>query len=157
MDNMPYLSLVVFALVCLFSQKYRRSAFILLAAFIVNIILLPLYTRMVETDNPDVSFICGGVDVLTAFFMLKYGNKDRVYQGFILIGAVMMNAASLLSFGIIPITDFVYIILAMNIAQILFMTGGIYRNRMDTPQTTPADSVGFRIGRSSSVYDMEDA
>lgn len=155
MDNMPYVSLMVFALICLFSKDYRRSAFVLLIAFIINIVLLPIYTWMVETDNYDVSFICGGIDAITAFFMLKYGNKDKLYQGGILITAVLMNAVSLLSIGVIPKIIFNYIIFIMNLAQILIILGGIYgRSLLDIYKGSPPDTRGIRVSINGS-HDME--
>lgn len=151
---MPYVSITVFALIFLFSSDYRRSAFVLLIAFIVNIALLPIYTWMVETDNYDVSFICGGMDCLTAFFILGYGSKDKIYQAMILIGAVLMNAVSLLSIEIIPLIVFNYIIFIMNLSQILLMLGGIYGRSILDIKSTSAHSRGIRI-ITSRLYDME--
>jgi len=130
MDNMPFVSLFVFGVICFFPGEYRRTAFILFLAFIVNISLLPVYTWMVETDNPDVDFICGGIDALTAYLILMWGGKDKVYQGGILIAAVLMNAVSLISVGAIPSIIFNYIIFIMNLAQILIVLGGIYGKRI---------------------------
>jgi len=125
---MPYISCAVFLFVCLFPGEYKKTAFVLFLAFVVNIALMALFEQLAQQNNSDVVFIYGAIDCIVACFMLKYGGKYKIGQACILVTAVLLNAIILMDYNAATISTeaYYYIIFALNIGQILLISGGIY-------------------------------
>ena len=127
MFYMPYISIAVF-LVCLFASEYRRTAFILLSAAVINVAIMALYEYMAMQNNPDVVFIMGSIDVLTAYVLVYLGSKHKLKQAFILIGATVLNSVMLMDYysNLIPVDLYYKVIFILNLIQMLIMRGGIW-------------------------------
>ncbi len=127
MQYMPFIMLFIFGFIAHFPGKYRRTAYILSMAMLVNVSLIPLFQEMAKDHNTDLTFIYGAIDLIVATCMLKYGSKFKIAQTGILASAVFLNAVMLIDYGshLIPYATYYYTIFGMNVLQILLVIGGL--------------------------------
>lgn len=125
---MPHIFLVVFGIVALVPE-YRATALIIFIASLANVIYQPLLNMAAADGNQNIHVVHVIADFITILALLKWGSKGNLLQASVLTAFMTWNFALLLDYKAppYPIYDsYKEVIFALNVTQILLISGGIY-------------------------------
>ena len=139
---MPYVFLIVFGLV-VFVPEWRRTALIIFIAAFANVLYAPIVDAAAALGDQRATIAHVFADFITILALLKWGSRGKFtarnifkkaggakfLQAGILTAFMTWNLALLLDYKSSPYPiyeSYSQVIFALNIVQILFISGGIY-------------------------------
>jgi len=125
---MPHILLIVFGLVA-FVPEWRRTCLIICAASLANVLYQPLLELAAERGDQWILVVHGIADAITIVVLLAWGSKGRMLQASVLALFIAWNLALAVDYLAPPYPidqSYMGVIFALNIIQILLISGGIY-------------------------------